>query len=65
MPILEVEIEFSAYCSCGHGLCGQTITGKDKYGNLSITVESCEKCLDDAFDKGKEEGFKEASEKVE
>lgn len=50
MPYLEFEV----WCSCGNGLCNQT---KDTKGG--IIVEPCEKCLDNAFEKGRNDGYNE------
>ena len=60
MPILELE--FEVFCSCGNGLCRQTTEGKNNR-NPFITVEPCQKCLDDieqkGYDKGYDKGFDE------
>ena len=56
MPTFEVE--FEVFCSCGAGLCNQSET---RSGNkLSVTVEPCEKCLEDSREGGYEDGYKEA-----
>jgi len=46
-------VEFEVWCSCGNGLCNQT---KDIKGG--IEVEPCEKCLDNSYGDGHDEGHK-------
>ena len=56
MPVLELD--FEVYCSCGEGLCNQTIEGRTRgRGMLFITVSPCEKCLALAKEEGYEEGY--------
>ena len=50
MPTIEIEVEI--YCSCGEGLCGQSKGTTSRYSGSSITVELCEKCLDNAHTEG-------------
>lgn len=66
MPEFEVQttVEFEVYCGkCGAGLCNQTST-ENRRGTNRVTVDPCEKCLDEAeatgFDKGKAEAAEEA-----
>lgn len=53
----EFLVEFEVYCSCGNGLCGQSV-GSNKNGPR-VTVEPCEKCLQKEHDAGYEEGHKQ------
>lgn len=62
MPNLDVEIE--VWCSCGHGLCGQTVTGTNR-SLPTVTVEPCTRCLDKAWEQGKNEGYDEAKKEEE
>ena len=55
MPNVTLNVE--VYCSCGEGLCNQTDTSQDRYGNPALTVTPCEKCLKAAHDEGFDEGF--------
>ena len=62
MPDIQVEIE--VFCAkCGAGLCNNTTSrqGKTRYGNEAFYVEPCEKCIDDALDKGYSKGYERAS----
>jgi len=58
----ELTVEFEVYCSCGNGLCGQTTDGGENKWGSYITVEPCEKCLDQKYDEGHEDGYEEGSE---
>jgi len=53
MPDISIEIE--VWCSCGNGLCNKS-HGDTKYGRPCIIVEPCERCIDNAYDKGLAEG---------
>ena len=55
------EIEFEVYCSCGEGLCNQSV-GELRRENLRVTVEPCEKCLKKEKDDGWEEGYNKGYE---
>ena len=46
------EVTIAVWCSCGAGLCGQA-----KGGTGDITVDPCEKCLEEARDEGDDEGY--------
>jgi len=54
MPSLEHE--FEVWCSCGEGLCNQTDT-INKPRKHGIIVTPCQKCLDEAEEKGFNEGY--------
>ena len=56
----EFDVEFEVYCSCGEGLCGQS-TGTNSRGSLYVTVEPCEKCVENAKDDGYNEGYEKAT----
>lgn len=62
MPEINVEVEI--YCSCGEGLCNQSIGG-NKRGVPNITVEPCPKCLGNAEDDGWDKGHSEAKREAE
>lgn len=56
MPTIEVE--FEVFCSCGAGLCNQATTNNTSQRCCpGITVEPCQKCLDEAEKKGHEDGY--------
>ena len=54
MPSFEVE--FEVFCSCGEGLCNQSMGSLMRRGPI-VTVEPCDKCLIKAYDKGYDEGY--------
>jgi len=58
MPVLEIDLD--VYCSCGNGLCRQS-----NIKNNTVTVEPCEKCLSDKYDRGYEEGEDEGYKQAE
>lgn len=57
----DMQVEFEVICECGHGLCGNTRTSIRR-GMPQVLVEPCPKCLENEYDKGKEEGYREGSE---
>lgn len=56
----ELSVDFDVYCSCGAPLCDQTDVSQDRYG-AKLTVEPCQKCLDEARDNGFNDGWKEGT----
>lgn len=54
----KFEVDFSVYCSCGNGLCGNTTT-HERNGQLWICVEPCEKCKQAAREEGRIAGMAE------
>lgn len=59
MPELEAKIEFTAKCE----VCGQELScnaSTDYRGKITIDVEPCEKCLEEAKDNGYEKGSADA-----
>ena len=64
MPDITVNIDI--YCSCGEGLCNQTLSapGKRVTGGYSsrevFVVEPCQKCMSGAKDDGYESGYNAA-----
>ncbi len=50
MPTMEVE--FEVFCSCGAGLCQQSVVENGRRGQR-VTVEPCARCLE----RSKESGF--------
>lgn len=63
MPEINVEVEI--YCSCGNGLCNQSVGGIGRRGIPFITVEPCEKCLEKARREGYDEGYSEYEKEKE
>jgi len=59
MPSFEVE--FEVFCSCGEGLCGQSVGSLDR-GGPRVTVEPCEKCKDRAYEDGYDSGCRDSEE---
>ena len=56
MPEFTIEVPFEVVCAkCGNGLCRQSDASSHK-GQNSVTVEPCEKCLDESYDKGFRDG---------
>lgn len=53
----EMMIDFEVYCSCGEGLCNQTVVSYDNHGNIAVKVEPCERCLARARDEGEDIGY--------
>lgn len=62
MPVFQLE--FEVFCSCGNGLCNNTIEGANRHSQY-ITVEPCEKCLNIAREEGYEEGYEECQKENE
>jgi len=60
----EVSIDIEIYCSCGQGLCSQSTGGSGRYGP-NITVEPCEKCVDESYERGVEDGWEKAQDERE
>lgn len=58
--IMSKEAETSVWCGkCGAGLCSNSkwdIDVDTARPYVQVTVDPCEKCLQDSFDEGKEEG---------
>lgn len=48
------EIDFDAYCKCGAYMCNQVEVDNNHY---KITIEPCEKCLEEKYDQGHEDGY--------
>ena len=64
MPAFEVV--FEVVCGkCGAGLCNQTETRKALRGTDYITVDPCEKCLDEARYEGFAQGEQEQYDKMD
>lgn len=56
MPAFDVE--FEVWCSCGEGLCNQANTDTPfRRSGLHVTIEPCEKCLDNAKEEADSEGY--------
>ena len=68
MPNFTVDVDFEVICgTCGAGLCKQSRTDHNRFGNnvsLVVSVEACEKCLRQAEDRGFQKGYDEASKDV-
>lgn len=53
--VIQVTVEFEAYCSCGNGICGNVDTGKTPRRRYPfINVQPCKKCLDAALEDGED-----------
>lgn len=61
---VEADCEFDVYCECGAGLCLQSTTSDDSRGRR-LTVEPCEKCLENSKSEGYDEGYEEARKEFE
>ena len=57
MPEIEVNIEI--YCAkCGAGICGNaTATRTFTRQEPSFRIDPCEKCLQDEYDRGYDDGY--------
>lgn len=53
---MSPEMVFEVYCSCGNGLCNQTRV-ETKGSRNRVTIEPCEKCLDNAKEEGDTAGY--------
>jgi hypothetical protein len=58
----ELSFEFEVFCErCGAGLCHNCTEGRTPgRGMPFIRVSPCEKCMDDAYDKGVDKGREDA-----
>ena len=55
MPTITAEVDFDTYCSrCGAGICNNVEVRGNK-----VYVDPCEKCLEDEYDKGFDNGREE------
>lgn len=64
----EITIEFDMYCAkCGKGLCNQTEVCPPSHSKsgISVHVEPCERCIDEALDQGYEKGVDETQSEIE
>lgn len=52
MPTIIIKTEIEIWCSCGKGLCEQSVGGEG-----FIQIDPCENCLEKAKDEGYEQGF--------
>lgn len=49
------DISFEAYCNkCGAGLC-QNISVDSGYRGVKISIDPCDRCLEEAKEEGREE----------
>lgn len=62
MPVLNLE--FEVYCSCGEGLCNNSIEGENGHSK-HITVTPCEKCRSYEYDRGYDDGYEKGKEDFE
>jgi len=62
MPTFDVE--FEVFCSCGEGLCNQSVASNTPRG-LFVTVEPCEKCKTASYDEGYDKGYADAEKEKE
>jgi hypothetical protein len=59
MPTLNLE--FEVYCSCGAGLCLNSTEGSTSRSQY-ITITPCEKCQDEKYDEGYNNGYSQCEE---
>ncbi|KKN42828.1 hypothetical protein LCGC14_0709600 [marine sediment metagenome] len=57
MPKVYGHVDVEVWCSCGEGLCGQSVGGDGL-----ITIAVCGKCTEVARQEGYEDGFNEGRE---
>ena len=64
--MVEHEVEFEVYCSCGRGLCQEsTANDGDWRASRRVTVEPCPDCIERAREKGYDDGYEEARAEYE
>ena len=63
----EVTVDVEVYCAkCGEGLCNQTeSTRTRRRQEPAFLVAPCEKCLQDAYDRGFDAGYDKAQAEAE
>ena len=63
MPEFTIDVQFDVYCGkCGAALCPQSRTTDHQRGRNNgryVEVDPCEKCMEDARDKGWDDGHSE------
>ena len=60
MPVLELE--FEVFCgTCGEGLCNNSTEGSNNHSQY-ISIDPCERCLAEALEEGREEGYNQCKE---
>ena len=65
MPSFTVD--FEVFCgTCGAGLCNQSDTRKSRQrGEDQVTVDACEKCVGESYDKGYDKGAASRDEEID
>lgn len=62
MPEITGSLDFEVYCgTCGAAMCHKTSVSR---GN-QVSVDACEKCMENARTQGYDEGYEEARRKFE
>ena len=62
----KTDIDFEVFCgTCGAGLCNNSDTRNSRNRNYpQVTVDACEKCMENAKDEGIEEGRADRDEEL-
>lgn len=62
----QVDIDFEVFCgTCGAGLCNVSDTRFSGYRKFpQVTVEACEKCMENAKDEGRKEAEAEYEQQL-
>ena len=60
----KCDVDFEVYCgTCGAGLCNQSDTRHSRNRNYpQVTVEACEKCMENAKEEGRSSRDDEVAE---
>lgn len=60
-------LDFEVFCgTCGAGLCNESDTRKSRHrGENQVTVNSCDKCVSDGYDRGYEKGAANMAEEID
>lgn len=63
---VDVDVDFEVYCAkCGAGLCNQSDTrSSHRRGMPQVSVEPCERCLEDAREEGAAKAMEEAEQRL-
>ena len=55
MPLITADIDISIYCeTCGAGICNNATV---RANGVTLDIEPCERCLENARDEGYNEGL--------
>ena len=57
--MVDIEVDIEIWCAtCGAGLCNATSADR-RHGRPAFQVEACQRCMDAAEERGREEGYLE------